>query len=44
MMMMIDDFAVSDQLWVRLLAVSHHANRLSMGFVSAQGLWFCVRI
>uniref|UniRef100_A0A673MPE8 Supervillin-like n=1 Tax=Sinocyclocheilus rhinocerous TaxID=307959 RepID=A0A673MPE8_9TELE len=29
--MMIDDFAVSDQLWVRLLAISHCANKLSTG-------------
>ncbi len=32
--MIIDDFAVSDQLWVRLLAVSLCANRLSMGIAS----------
>lgn len=35
---MIDDFAVSDQLWVRLLAVSRSANRLNTG------CWWCILV
>uniref|UniRef100_A0A673MV40 Supervillin-like n=1 Tax=Sinocyclocheilus rhinocerous TaxID=307959 RepID=A0A673MV40_9TELE len=34
--MMIDDFAVSDQLWVRLLAISHCANKMGNEVVESQ--------